>query len=342
MNLAIDESGSFTYTDAKSSWNCVVAYTYPEVDTRKLRKIVQRLVSANADSGRQEVKLRDLEEDAYLGFLGELAALNGIAHCVAVDASMNTGDVVDAHQQGQMEKLLAPVDLMYYDSMKQSIREMAAKVGDLSPQLYVQLVAQTELVRRVLHSSILFFVQRFPATLGKFRWKIDQKNASLTDYEDVFRTLLPAFLQTASFRDPLPMIKGSDYSHFANYYFPEGEEPTYLKDFYGIDLGDDDEGRQIDVGRVVSGDAAFVDSRSDAGVQVADLLASGIRRCLRSGFERDEEIAKALGSVLVENDDRQVPVHLIALGDPADEQVPSDVVARLNAMRSAARPMLTS
>ena len=81
-------------------------------------------------------------------------------------------------------------------------------------------------------------------------------------------------------REPMPMLEGADYRFMERLHYPEGQEPTYLRDVYGMEAGDGDE-RKLNLGQLVGEDVRFVDSQEDAGVQVADLLASGLRRCLR-------------------------------------------------------------
>lgn len=43
MNIFIDESGSFAETKEEGSWNTVVAYASPEIDSRKIKRILNRL-----------------------------------------------------------------------------------------------------------------------------------------------------------------------------------------------------------------------------------------------------------------------------------------------------------
>ncbi len=338
MKIGIDESGTFVYTDADNSWNCVVAYVYPEVHNRLIQEHVRQLVRRYARPGGGEVKLRDLGEPAYLDFLARLHELDGVLYSIAVNASTNTPTVVADHQADQVRRMLAHVDKMLYQSGRDGVRDLARRVGDLSHQLYIQMVCQVQLVIQILHSAVLFFVQRHPRTLGRFRWRIDQKNSSPTAYEKAYAQLLPAFLQTASLHEPVPMLEGADYRWFDRFHFPEGEEPTYLHDTYGLEIDDSDE-RKLNIGQLVREDVRFVDSRLDAGVQVADLLASGLRRCLRSQFANNELVASRIGALMVQRQHNNVPVQLITLSSE-EQEADVQVYSSLLAMRANARPML--
>ena len=69
------------------------------------------------------------------------------------------------------------------------------------------------------------------------------------------------------------MLNGADYSAFKRFDYGEGEAPDYLRTTYGIDIDVSD---STNIGKVVHEDLRFVDSQQEVGVQVADLLASGI------------------------------------------------------------------
>jgi len=64
----------------------------------------------------------------YLFFLDGLSRLDGVLYAVATDASINTPDVIDEHQLEQVRKILAPGDLMKYESGRQSVRDLAHRI----------------------------------------------------------------------------------------------------------------------------------------------------------------------------------------------------------------------
>ena len=320
------------------SWNCVSAYAYPESTRRALTVLMERFKRRIGKSRILEVKLRDIGENDYLWLLTNLSQLDGVLYAIATDASINTLDLIKFHQSQQVEKILAPIPLMHYESGRQGVRDIASKVSRLPSQLYVQMISQVELVLYIINSAVLYFVQRKPETLRRFRWRIDQKNSDKTEYEEAFSQVLPAFLQSASLREPMLMIEGANYSWLDRFYFPEGEDPTYLQDMYGIESGDTDD-RKLNIGQIVREDVEFVDSKAKLGVQVADLLASGLRRCLRNSFERNDDVARLLGSLMVQDKDNQASIKLISFG--VENHEPGDCAFRaVTIMRENARGML--
>lgn len=340
MHIAIDESGSFVHTDATNSWNCVLAYVYPETQRRTVQREVMSLRGRFGRPGADEVKLRDMDEASYTRFLQRLVRLEGVCFSVATDAEINTPALIEAHQAIQVEKILENVDRMIHQSGRDSVAALAERVGLLAHQLYVQMVCQVELVDQVIRYATLYFVQRRPVTLGRFRWRVDQKNSDFTEYENAYCQVLGPFMQSRSIREPMIHLVEGDYSAFDRFRFPPGEEPTYLEDHHGIEMKEGRD-RSLNIGQVLREDLEFVDSRADVGVQVADILASGLRRCLRAQFEDNEGVAALLGGLMVRPPKKNVPVRLVSLGD-ADRVIEDPQETLLCRMRDNARYMLTS
>lgn len=340
LHIAIDESGSFVHTDATNSWNCVLAYVYPETQRRTVQREVMFLRGRFGRPGANEVKLRDMDEASYIRFLQRLVRLEGVCLSVATDAEINTPALIEAHQAIQVEKILENVDRMIHQSGRDGVAALAERVGLLAHQLYVQMVCQVELVDQVIRYATLYFVQRRPVTLCRFRWRVDQKNSDITEYEAAYSQVLGPFMQSRSIREPMIHLVEGDYSAFDRFRFPPGEEPTYLEDHYGIEM-EEGRDRSLNIGQVLREDLEFVDSRADVGVQVADLLASGLRRCLRAQFEDNEAVAALLGGLMVRPPENNVPVRLVGLGD-ADRAIQGPQETLLCRMRDNARYMLTS
>lgn len=308
MNIFVDESGSFVNTTKTDSWNCVAAYISPEVDTPKILEVLQELKRSANNTPHKEIKLKDVTEDSYLKFLGELNKLNGTLFSVATDSSLNSLPAIKFHQEKQVEAILKVKPSMKYDGGKLGVQLLADQLSSLSPQLYAQLHCQVNLIHDIVIRGILYYVQRHPESLGKFSWRVDQKNSQKPTFEETFEKILPALLQTKSLREPMIMLKGADYSAFSVYEYTKGESPTYLKEEYGIDLGDDP---GVNLGKLLRDDIKFEDSEHCQGVQIVDLLASGIRRCLRNGFNRNSIIAKYLGGLMVQQKYNKPPINLI-------------------------------
>ena len=130
------------------------------------------------------------------------------------------------------------------------------------------------------------------------------------------------------------MLVGADYSHFKRFTFLPGEEPDYLKTEYGIDSKGG-----ANVGKLIREDFQFVDSNLVAGIQVADLLSSGLRRLLRGGFEAPDRVATLIGSNMLQETNRDAPVKLITFDQAGCASPRTARLIRLIASHS--RSMLT-
>lgn len=309
----------------RDSWNSIAAYMSPETDRKRLRELVQGLKIDVGAPPNTEVKLKNLSEPTYFGFLEGLGALEGVLYAVATDAGVNQSTFVIEHQKVQAEKIVEHKGKMRYQTACEGLQDLSSRVASLAPQLYVQLQCQVDLIANIISSGILYFVQRRPRSLGRFRWRIDQKNSTQTEYEKAFVSVTPPFLQTISLSEPMPMLIGADYSAFSRFDYSEESRPRYLRETYGLDV---DESKPVtNIGMLMREDLEFVDSEHNTGVQVADLLASGIRRCLRQEFSDNECAARLLGRLMVQGYRGHVPIQL--RGFSKSEERVSDAVVRV-------------
>ncbi len=335
MKIFVDESGNFLTAHKADAWSTIVAYASPESDRKSLDRLVGDL-RAECSNGA-EAKLRNIPESRFAKFLLDLSRLRGIAFAVAVDAHLHTQESLRLHQTRQAEKVIEHIDKMHYTEVRQGLLELSNAIQSLPLQLYAQLVCQIELFHKVIARSVTYYAQRQPATLSSFRWRVDQKNIFPTPYEIAFRKILPAVLQSKSLQEPMLMLtESTDYTFFKRFEYAPGDAPTYLQDDYGLEMGDGN----VNIGKIVSEDFQLVDSAKESGVQVADLLASGIRRVMVGNFDDPAHIAALIGGTMLQEMHRRPPVKLIALGNEADGRVTDELEFVLKAMARFNRPYL--
>ena len=297
----------------------VAAFALPEASRKGLDISVSELRASPSRVDKREIKINELDESEYIAFLAKLVRLDGALFCIATDAGLNTPARIAEHQRGQVAKVLEHIDKMRIEGGRQGVALLAAQIGKLSPQLYVQLFCQVELMYEVVSRAITYYVQRNPGTLSEFRWRIDQKNIKRTDFEDAFEKLSPALLQTMSLSKPLQMIEEFDYSRMKQYVFAPGKAPTYLKDHYGIELRANG---QLNLQKLIRGNIKFMDSRDSAGIQAVDLIVSGVRKCLRKGFNNNERVATLLGRLMIQAIYNEPPFRMLSfgVGAPLDQE----------------------
>lgn len=333
MFIYIDESGSFVPAPSANSWNVIAAFVAPEAIRKHVESALRQLKCAAGKAHDDEVKLRDISEEQLGVFLARLAELDSLVFVSCIDLGSQDPSVISAHQAIQVEKIRANIPRMIYPEGRALIEDLAGRVGGLSAQLYIQMVAQIDLLDQVYRQTTLYYSQRIPATLSSFRWRIDEKNSSRPIFEETLRHLAPPLLQSKSLREPSIFVHEFDYSHYEKAFrFAPGEMPTYLQEEAGIEIGSGS-----NLGKVIK-DFAFVRSHDAPGVQIADLLASAFRRVLRGDFEHNFKVARSLGKIMVQRAKPQPPVHLISLSE--DQYATGQVADIARVLGQASREMI--
>lgn len=332
MHISIDESGSFTASSSLGSWCVVAAHVVPERTRSAVEQALTRLKIGLGYRVADELKLKQVAEQAYLAFLHEISALDALLICVATDAGLATREEVAFHHRMQVEKIEENIPKLKFADGRAAHQALANRFAKLSPQLYLQIMCQYQLLAQVLNLAKLYYVQRQPATLSRFRWRVDRKDSSNSVFDRSFRELSPMILQSISIREPSIELVGADYRHFQRFELQDGP-PRYLKDDYGLDIA-----AGYDVGKVIREDFAFVDSKLSLGVQVADLLASGVRRTLRMEFAHNDAISAALGRCMVGVAKPDPPVRLLTLGQEVTAE--ASVAHALRTMQKHSKGML--
>jgi Protein of unknown function (DUF3800) len=335
VNVYVDESGSFVNSPQLESWNVVAAVAAAESARSAMSAGLKKLRIASGGLPLHEVKLSQVDEVAYLALLAKLDREDVLLFATATDAGLNTSQRVAQHQSTQVANIRENIPRMRYEGGRTGLRILADELEGLSGQLYVQLVCQVRLIDDVLRRSINYFAQRRPQTLKHFRWRIDQKNVDKPTFERAFEKIAPPLLQSSSIRRPFEAVRGFNYSFLKSYEFEDGKAPDYLQTEYGLPKMD-----VFDLGKVLRREMTFVDSKSSEGVQVADLLASGLRRLLRGQFQDNRSVATALGKLMLQNRRGECPICLVALSDK-EHSASTYVSKAVKQLSLHSKPMLT-
>ena len=186
-----------------------------------------------------------------------------------------------------------------------------------------------------IERGIAYYVQRAPYSLKTFRWRIDQKEPTKkTDYEDAFEKFAPAILQSISISNPTPALTWCNYKPMEKYMYKKGEMPKYLQE--AVPEIKDSEGFKLQ--NIMRDDIKFIDSKKSLGVQIADLLASGVRRCLKMGFSDNETDSTLLGGIMIQGKKGEYPIDLITFG--AEGSLDKETGKLINIMIRSCRQIL--
>ena len=97
--------------------------------------------------------------------------------------------------------------------------------------------------------------------------------------------------------------------------------PITSEEVYGIEVG-----VGLNIQKLIRGNIKFMDSKDSSGIQVVDLVVSGIRRCLRGQFSDNDKAASTLGRLMLQAKHNAPPLNLISF---ADDRPVTIEVARL-------------
>lgn len=313
MEISIDESGSFVFNGAKqNSWCIVTAYVTPETEKRKYQAALRKLKIESGFTAYDEVKLHQLTEIKFIQFIEEISSLQGTLFAVATDSSLNNQDNVIKHREAYIESIITNVQHMRFDAGKDALNHLAIQLQKIPLQLYIQLMVQVTLILDVIERAINYYIQRAPGTLKNFRWRIDQKQiSSKTDFEDAFEKFCPALLQAISLKKPGYLFSTFNYSVMNEYFYDKGEIPEYLVNKFPSLKNK----TALDIQKIFIKDLKFINSKSSDGIQIADLMATGLRRLLRNEFTDNHRVANAFSQLFVQNYINKPPLSLISFSE---------------------------
>jgi hypothetical protein len=323
----IDEAGTFVSKGAsENSWCTVACYSHPEFEKRKLAELLRQLKLQEGFTQDSEVKLKNISENGYLKFLQDLSQLNGALFCVATDSNFNSLDKINSHKDAHVESILRGQSEMKYDGGKEAMKILHKQLSGLPEQLYVQFHCQAVLLSSFIQRGIAFYVQRYPNSLKSFRWRYDAKELlKITDFEDSFQKFVPALLQAYSIDNPTAALDWCDYSPMKKYI-------STIPDYLAEKVPELEGQEAFDIQKIIRDDIQFIDSKSSSGIQVADLLASGLRRLLRLEFSNNPLVAKSFGKLLLQEEGNKPPISLVAFD--GESQIHGDLAVIIKTMIS--------
>jgi hypothetical protein len=222
MHIYIDESGSFVLShEQRSSLSCVAALIVSESEHDALLSGFETLAGAWGYSF-SEIKGRNLNESQFAEVIKLLCEFkHTFLRLAAIDVGLHSESVVTNHKKRQAREMRNRMGSQFHPALVSQVYELAARIEETSNQLYVEFVLLTQLVTSVIQTSTLYYSQSEPGSLSRFRWRIDAKAESSTDYEQMWRLLVTPFTQSQSLRRLALFLRGGDYSAFSRFQNPD-------------------------------------------------------------------------------------------------------------------------
>jgi hypothetical protein len=289
VRIYIDEAGNYVApADGQSLFSLVLALIVPSSIEPKLFGEFSRLLDGWTNQPG-EIKGSKLDESQAAKVIKLVSRYDVFVKFFAVDMSTHGDDVVRQFKTRQADGITANLTAEHHPPIVAQLQGLADAIRRMPNQLFLQAFLLIELVLKVIEVSTLYYVQRVPAELGNIAWTIDRKNRTITVMESTWSTLVLPMSESHFARNPLKCLVGADYSHFDLRYMtdPNDKEMNrhlqWTRESYGIRDADRPPG--LNAGLLLNEQREFADSAGSLGLQLADMLATILRRALNNRLQ---------------------------------------------------------
>ncbi|TNB77755.1 hypothetical protein FHJ31_27190 [Pseudomonas sp. Fig-3] len=309
MNIFIDESGNFIHSLNEKSWSVVGALAIPEDSLAEAHLILKEFKENAGASSSEEAKDRSTYEDGSIKKLASsLGRINCSLYCIALYGGPDSESDVDALKKQKIEALRIGNKNSSFEAI-QLAEKTIKTIEKLSPQLYFQAIAHISLIKQFISKGITHYALHAPEALSSFTWRIDRKNKQKKmPFEEIIEAMVTGSIQEQSREEPSPRVVGRNYSYVDKYLIPAPEDSPFPKDSPYANAGG------WDLIRIVHEDYKLENSEDSEGIQLADILVSSVRRCLRDSFDDPESVAESLGGLMIESHLKEPCVRVFNFG----------------------------
>ncbi len=292
MRIYIDEAGLFVGSSTGSdSYSLVLTLAIPSANEAELFYDFLRLRDSWPVKGI-EIKGSSLDESQTAQVIEACKHHDVLVNFVALNMATHDHVPIEDVKRRQADALLAHLTPQHMTSLIESLQQMAAKVRKMPNQLFIQGFATIDLLMKTLQDTTIYYALRMPEELGDIAWIIDRKDRTLTQMEEMWSTVILPASENQFAKEPLISITEADYSHFNKRYgftmdtvdIEMAKHLDWVRETYGIEPLDQD-GIGINAGELFSGQRDFKDSLDSLGLQLADILATTLRRALNGNLQ---------------------------------------------------------
>jgi hypothetical protein len=291
MNIYVDEAGLFIPPKIGHRYSLVLVLIIPTANEEELLYEFLGLRDGWPNKA-VEIKGSKLNESQAAEVLRLLAVYSAIAEYRVIDMALHPKPVVDEFKVRQASALTEHLTDEHSLAVRQRMHQDGEIIRSMPNQLFIQAFTTIDLILETLHTAINYFAQRLPRELGQFRWTIDRKDQSPTRMEEIWTALILPIGQARSAQEPFAKVEGFDYSHFAPYEIVEStaheqmrKHLERMRSTLPFRKRIPGELRCIAAGKILNNDRKFAHSRSNLGLQLADIAASIICRAYNGNLQ---------------------------------------------------------
>jgi hypothetical protein len=194
MNIYIDEAGTFIPTDRENYMSCVAALVVPSYLEKQLFEeyLHQR---TSWGSPKSEIKGSKMDEKQIAYVLKMLAKYEVLVEISAICTSDVEKEGISEMKLRQAAGITEHITPEHHPNLIAWLEKMRDRTMASPNQLYLQSFVMTRVLGSVIRVATGFWAQRQPTELGAFQWRVDAKNTTITEAEERWRKMFPAYLQ---------------------------------------------------------------------------------------------------------------------------------------------------
>jgi hypothetical protein len=278
MHIYIDESGIFSNPNNNSNVaSCIAALVIPSSKKVKLFQAFRNLTSEWVDS-EGEVKGKNLNEEQISKVVSLLQGYDVVLEITATDLGLITQDEITDFKQRQADKTIEHVTPEHNPNIVVQLHQLRDNFIKMSNPLFIQAFTMFMLIPRTMRNAITYYARRTPQELKSFHWVVDAKDKNINDYERTWSLVIFPIMYSQSLKEPMSYVEGGDYSHFEERFERSDEEEIERYEAEGKFEKGSIGALKLEL--ILGQSFKFQDSKSNVGLQMADILATATRRAL--------------------------------------------------------------
>lgn len=282
MKIYIDESGTFSVDKKQQahSFSCVVALVIPSVKENHVFSFFEQWkvhpLRKNKLDTNGEIKGSQLNEADFASLLLGLANFDLMLEVDIIDLGLTSEMEVEKHKA-----TMAACHANSVTGRKTNTQFSRDVIASLSLPNYVQMLSTSTLIYKTLVTAINYYAQRFPQELGDFQWIFDAKDSiKVNAYEKTLTKIVLPLVQTYCLDRPIASVDGFNYSFLKKYHI---EEKYVLEEYK---KKKDKNSNFVNISDVMQ-DMHFLQSHTNFGLQIADILSNCVRRAISDRLQFD-------------------------------------------------------
>ncbi len=343
MRIYIDEAGLFVVPRSGSdSFSLVLSLVVPSTTEAELFYDFLRLRDEWPVKGI-EIKGSTLDESQTAQVIEVCLRHDVLVEFLAVNMTTHDQLLVENFKRGQADELMAHLTPQHKPDIVRSLKQMSDRIHKMPNQLFLQAFVTVQLLLELMPEALLYYVQRMPEELGDIAWIIDRKDRTLTQMEEMWSRLILPFSESYYAKERFHCLAGGDYSHFHKRYSSQRDNMApetarhmeWVREHYGVRALKEND-YVVNANKLFNEQRDFKDSKDDLGLQLADILATMLRRALNGNLQ--EAGWKDFGGLIVRR--RDIGSYFMQMGRGGSVIMPEHAASVCRILDARAKSML--